>query len=407
MTGALLALLVAADPCGPVVRTASQPKAAAAYAKVAGEELLRGAREAAVIAWRRSAELSAPGSPAEATLAQLCAMDRARAAAEENDCVRVLSVVGAAVDGPESSEARALRTACESGSAREALLRLRGPADVARRTERRDRLTADLSAEAGWDSNATSSPTGGADDGVAVGLGVLTFRPLGADGPFAIAGGGYRKQLIHGASDVGLATATVGWDQGLGPARVSLDYGLDYVALGGAPFLLRNRVTLLASVALGQARLSAEYAVRHELVFPDVARDDTGLRHAGELAGAVVLGPLAIELAGVASRGAGVTADRSYVEAGGELRAGFHRGSLSVDALVGARWRGYDAVDPDFAVLRKETQVELRLEADWAFDAVFAVFVAGEGRWVASSVPALSYPRAGLSAGLRVKVGLW
>ena len=80
---------------------------------------------------------------------------------------------------------------------------------------------------------------------------------------------------------------------------------------------------------------------------------------------------------------------------------------LDLEAALGARWRGFDAVDPDLLVLRQELQLDARVAASWELNASLALFVALEGRRVSSSVGALTYTRLGLSAGLRFSVGVW
>ncbi len=370
---ALSALVLAADPCATVERAAPDPALAAVYAQVAREEAGRGAREAAVVAWLRAAEHEAPNGEADVALAQLCAEGREAALT--------------------------------------ARLRLEPATPRAPRAETNGRLAFELAAEAGYDSNATLVPltTGFAHDGFAAGTALVALRPFGADGPFLITGGGYRKQLVFPQSDVGLATGTLGWDQRLGPVRATLDGGLDYVVLGGLPWLLRPRASASVLARFGQGFAGATYTLGHEALWATAARSDTGLRHWGEAEAGVAVGAHVLAVAVVAQRTSASVPERSSTEAGAELRetARSPDGKKVFEVALGARWRGFDAVDVDLQALRQEAQLDLRMLFELALDPSLAGFVALDSRMVFSSVAELTYARTTASAGLRLKVDLW
>ena len=106
---------------------------------------------------------------------------------------------------------------------------------------------------------------------------------------------------------------------------------------------------------------------------------------------AIILASHLLELSAVVHRTLGTTADRSSIEAGGELRWVVRPlAHVDVEAAVGARWRGFDAVDVDLLVTRQEVQLDAHLGTAWELNENLRLFVALEGRRVSSSVAALT-----------------
>lgn len=458
----LLPLLLAMGPCDPIDRVAPDPALASVYAKVAREEERHGAHEASVAAWRMAAQLEPPGGPAEQALRRGCtAFERGQDLFNRRDCPHALPLLRAARGGPDDAEAALLEGICaweladdagaiaalgvargdpqllptaelflgllslRQGDSRAALAQMRSAArsdsealrstaaQLIRLADRKDRLVVEAAVEGGYDSNALAVAfatvlPGGADDGFVAATAGVTFRPLADSGPFLLVGGGYRKQALFSQSDVGLGTGTLGWEVELGRVRASLDYGLDFVSLGAAPWLLRQRGTVRALAVFGPTILSGEYSLRHEALWAESVKADSGLRHAARLSASLLFANQVLELSAVFTRALGTTADRSSIEAGGELRW-LLRPSARVDleAALGARWRGFDAIDPDLLVMRREVQLDARLGANLALNQNLSLFIALEGRRVSSSVGALTYTRLEASAGLRFSMGVW
>ena len=468
MTLPLLAMLLAADPCAPLERSAPDGALAAIYARVAQEEERRGAREASATAWRAAAQLQPPGGPAEQALARHCreaeqatAFELGQQRFNAHDCRGALPLFRQARGGPEDAAAALLEGICaferaddagalaaltvaredpqlaetaelflgllalRQGDNHAALARIHTAASsdspalrstasqLLRLAARQDRLVLEAAVEGGYDSNALLAAhatvlPGAAQDAFAAGTASVTFRPMADSGPYLLVGGGYRKQVRHPQSDVGLATGTLGWEVKLGPARASIDYGLDFVSLGATPWMLRQQGTLRGLVPLGAALLSLEYALRYEELWPESVRDDSGLRHAGRAGASFHLSHHLLEVSALATRTVGVTAERSSIEAGGELRWVVRPlARLDFEAAVAARWRGFDAVDPELGAKRQEVQIDGLLGANVELTRSLTLFVVLGVQRVASSVGALTYTRLNASGGLRFSLGVW
>lgn len=458
----LVTLVLAAGPCAPVERRAADARRSQLYAKVARGEAGRGATEASVVAWRLAAQLE-PNEDGEAgqALRRLCSFEQAEALFAAGDCRSARPLLTAARGGPDDAPAALLDGICafeqgddaaalgaltvasadplladtaglflgllalRRGDSRTALARLdaasgaQSPAlrstaaQLLRLAGRKERLIIDAAAEAGYDSNASlvAFPTvlpGGADDGYAAVTAGLTLRPLGDEGPYLLMGGGYRKYGRFGPSDVGLATGTLGWELEVWRLRASVDYGLDFVALGGAPWLLRQRGTARAVLPLGALLLSAEYLLRHDALLAQSALAETGFRHAGRLALSLRAGPQTLEVAGVITRMLATTAERTSTEGGAELSWQVRAlPRLTVEAGVSVRARVFDAMDPELLATRRDVQLEAQLGADFELTAALRLFAVFEGRRLWSSVPALTHTRLAASAGLRLSLGVW
>lgn len=465
MIAALLPALLAVSPCAPVERAASNEGLAAVYAQVAQEEEAQAAWEAAAAAWRSAAALESAGGTADLALKRLCAQEQAELDFEAGldrfqagDCPAALPRLEAARSGVDAAAASLLEGICEyelgkdtraaaafaaagalpalrptsnlylglialrRGDESEATERLRAasvePGDGLRslagpllRTA--ERVVIDGALEGGYDSNATLGacptvlPCGG-DDGLASATVNLSVRPLRSNGPFLSVGGGYRKYARLSAFDVGLASGSLGWALAMDRVWASIDYGLDFVSLGAAPWLLRNRGTVRLLLAIGRFAVSAEYALRYDDLLAVDAQGYTGIRHAARLAVAVQLGVHLVELSGLLIRVQAAAPERASLESGGELRW-TARPDPRWEVLVatGARWRGFDAVDPDLGVARAELQLDGQLRVDFELTANISPFVVVEGRRIFANVDALSYTRLSATAGVRLWLGVW
>ncbi len=463
----LLSLLLTVDPCAKVAAAArTDPKLAGIYARVAKEEELQGASAAAAQAWARAAALEKPGGEAQRALARLCT--EARAAGEferavtlfsERRCAEALPLLVAARAGPQGASAALLQGIClleardtrgataalevarqdpaladtaqlylslssmESGS-EDPRPRLRAlaagnsalrstAAELLRLADSDRALTLDAELAGGFDSNASLNPfptvlPGGADDGFAALLATLGARPWGAHGPYFSIGAGYRKYVRIPSADVGLATGTVGWQLDRARWRASLDYGVDFVALGAVPWLLRNRGTLRGELRAGFLTLAAEYALRHDLMLVDPVRDYTGLRHAVRVSGAAPVSRHLLELAGLFQHSGAPTPERAFVEAGAEVRAVFElRQSLVLQTAVAGRWRKFSALDPDLGVVREEGQLDVSTRADQDLTEQLALFLLLEGRLLATNAAGIGHTRLAATLGVRLAMGFW
>ena len=133
-----------------------------------------------------------------------------------------------------------------------------------------------------------------------------------------------------------------------------------------------------------------------------------GLRHAVRLAAAVRLGAQSLEVSGLLTRTLALAPERSSLESGAEVRWRAQvLAPLELEVALGARWRGFDVVDPDLGVIREELQLDGQLRADFELSDHLAIFIGLDARRVIANTASLTYSRLGASAGVRFSLGAW
>jgi tetratricopeptide (TPR) repeat protein len=272
------ALLAETGLCGPVTPEATRdPAAAAPYVEVAEAEQAAGNRETALVAWRevlrkdprhaRAREAlealcrEEPASPgAAALLSGLSLFERGEDAAAEvafREALAEPELVDTAsfflglmtLREGRTSEAEAFFDAA-AASSDEGLARHARELRVRAAREGRVALSVRLGGE--YDSNVDLAPDGtrrqaGSADGVGTGLVELRLRPWGQRGPYARVSGHHRGHLSYRDFDLAGAGGALGWAH-VGPAlQLSTEYGFDFLALGGTPYLLAHRLEASAS----------------------------------------------------------------------------------------------------------------------------------------------------------------
>lgn len=450
-----------AGPCAPVTAAEPDGAAAEAYRTVADTELARGDLDTAAVAYREAAARDPHDARSRAALARLCADAHGPdpfadgvARLEAGDPAGALRALRGAHGGGAPSPAvallegichydlgedeeaeRLLRAAEVAPAHRDAarlylgLLRLRagdareaatlfdaaaasGPSlarvagDLGRLARRDGRLVVSLLAESAWDSNVTLAPAGATPGPEADGAGALSaaalWRPRGRNGPYARATAALSQQLSLGAFDVSALDGAVGWQQRFRRLTVAAEYDLGSRTLGGARFLTAQR--LLASAVWtrrGGAALSASYAARLE-DYAGAYEDYSGVVHRGEVRVSWPLGDVArLALAYGAARDLADAAALSYAEHGprAELRVALgDRVRLGVEA--GAALRSYDAVDDALGARRDDTLLDAAALAELDLGDHLTARVALQGRFAASTTPALEYEKLVPSVGL-------
>jgi len=291
--------------------------------------------------------------------------------------------------------------------------RLSASATSLSRVARRDgRLVASALAEVGYDSNVSLLPdgtvtAGGAGDGYSLTTGGLFGRPFGASGPFGRLIGQYRKQFQLADYDLGYGGVAAGYRLGRTGRYLAVEYGYDFLALGGAPYSSVQRLAADARIARGAFALGATYAARWEAFWPASTAAYSGTRqdvdveaswHVAEVSAAA-----AYHLAVDGTRDPAL----SFVENGvmGLLRVG--AGGQSRATLAGSFIaRSYDAPDPDLGVQRNDRYFDLAIGGERDLSDHWTGRVTLTGRRAVSDVAAFDYTKLTASIGLAYSGGL-
>jgi tetratricopeptide (TPR) repeat protein len=276
------------------------------------------------------------------------------------------------------------------------------------------RVVVSALSEVGYDSNVELVPDGtvmpgaGADGGALLAAGV-TGRLFGAAGPYLRVGGLYRKQFVISTFDVGQAGGALGARLAGRTADVTAEYGYDFVALGGAPYLTAHRLLALGHASFGDTTVAASYAARLESFETNATAPYSGLRQAAEARVSRLLEPRA-------RVGVGYRAERNDTRHDSALSYVEH-GPLALAELVPTpetriffegrfSWRPYDAVDPDLALRRQDRYLEGYFVAEIDLGRAWTARLTAMGRRAFSNVVDFRYTRLATSLGLVYTFGV-
>lgn len=452
MSPGLLVAALLAEPglCGPVTPDASpDPAAAAPYVEVAEAEQATGDRETALVAWREVLRRDPRNARAHAALRALCREHSSPQPVpspvprEEKAAAALLSGLSLFERGEDEGAAVAFREALaepelvDTASFFLGLLALRegraseagtffqaaaasSDAGLARRAEelrlragREGRVALSVRLGSEYDSNVDLAPDGtrrqgGSADGVGTGLAELRLRPWGQRGPYARVSGSYRGHLRSHDFDLGGAGGALGWEH-LGPAlQVSAEYGFDFLALGGAPYLLAHRLQVAARAPVGPVVLDASWAVRREDFREALYAGYAGWRNTARLE-AEWSPTESLTL----SAGWSAGHLRTYDLALGFLEQGPHAGlrlrprpGLRVLAEAGYTWRGYQNFDNPLGARREDDSLDASAVVEWDVSARWSLQASVGWRGASSNVSELSYGRFVGGLGLAWSRGL-
>ena len=472
IAAALLALGLGAgvDACAPVDPAPRPDAAAAAEYRAVGEgERRAGVKDAAAAAYRSALALDPGDAAARSALSALCVEQRSASAFERG--VRLMDAghrAGAieafeeARAGGEDPSAALLEGIClyeegDDGRARPLLLaadRDVGTRDSARfflglialregrsreaaalleasaadrhlgplalglaRDARRDgRLVLSMLLEGGYDSNVDLTPDGtrGAANTGDEALGataVVRATPFGASGPYARLTGDLRQQAQYTPLDLLGGGIAGGWQAGHGGRFVLAEYGYEYRAMGGAPYLSAQRVVAggrLALVPSGALSAGAVWSARWERFLAAVDAGYSGLRQVAEAD--LALEPTRRFTARVAwhvGRDAANDPALAWWETGPRAAV---RLEVTRDLRLGceAAWwrRTYDAVDPSLGVRRADDLLDISALLEWDVAAEWTIRASLLGRRAFSNVAAFEYTKVVPMIGLAYTVGL-
>jgi len=466
VTGALLALLLAAtDPCAPVTLAATpDPAAAALYRQAGDEERSAGSQVTAAVAYRTAASLDPADAISRGALQELCARPVARegpfeeglrqmearawgaAAASFSQARRDRGDPSAALlegicDYQLGDDARAeplLRLAEARPEHQElarfylGLIALRAgaatraaalfaqassntvlgvlAADLSRLARQDARLVVTLAAQAGYDSNVTLVPSGstGQGDGLLALAGTVLYRPTGPSGPYLRGSGQLRHQLQLGAYDAAGVEAAAGWQFLRDGSGLLGEYAYAYATYGGSPYLSANRLTGAGWTTAGGLTWSARYAAQLEDYRSATLAGFAGLLHHAELRAALPIG--AGGWVGVGwglSRDAAQLGITSYTEQGPRLDLRLLVSPrLWIGAVAGIAWRGYDAVDATIGVTRSDRTLAGSALVEYDLGSGWMARASLEGRAATSNAPAFEYDKLVPMLGISWQLGL-
>jgi hypothetical protein len=453
----LALLLAAADPCAlPRPAAAQDPATAQAYLEVAESEA---GRPAALEALREALRLDPGNARAQAAFQAACRagddrFERARARMDAGDRAAAIALFEQIrADGP-SPPAALLEGIClyelDQDAAAETLLleaagdeqtadparfylgllaRRRGEqaeaerlfASVAQggssvasqaqrvlRESRGEELAAvSLIAESGYDSNVSLSPSTAPLGGTGLGslAAALLLKPV--SGMFVRASGYYRAQPALPDYNLGALGGAVGYALRSGPRQLAAEYDYDFVALGNAPYLPANRLALSGWWEVGAVSLGAAYAVRFENYRTSVTNPFSGTAHRPQLSALFHLGGTAwAEIGYHLERDLAAYPETSYLEHGPSAGLRLSSGRWRAAAQASAAFRGYDAVDPELGVQRKDVLLDADLLGEYDLAPRWTLRLVVGGHDDISNVSALSYLRGYVTLGAAFAAGL-
>ncbi|MCY1073298.1 hypothetical protein [Archangium lansingense] len=438
------ALLAQPGLCGPVTPLATpDPAAAALYVEVAETEQAAGDRETALIAWREVLRRDPRNARARKALKSLCQSDTAEEQAEAA-AASLLSGLSLFERGEDKAAAVAFHEALsepelvdtasfflgvlalregrasEAGtffnaavvSSDEGLARRAEELRLQAAREGRVALTVRLGSE--YDSNVDLAPDGtrrqgGSADGVGMGLAELRLRPWGQRGPYARVSGNYRGHLRFHGFDLAGAGGALGWAH-LGPVlQLSAEYGLDYLALGGAPYLLAHRLQGAARAPVGPVVVEGSAAVRREGFLDATYEGYSGWRSTARLD--VEWSPTeSLTVSAGWSGGLLRTYDLAlgFFEHGPRagLRLGLRPG-LRILGDMGYSLRGYQNFDNPLGARREDGSLDAGAVLEWDVARNWSVQASVGWRGASSNIPELAYGRFTGGLGLVWSRGLY
>ena len=452
-----------ATPCGPVTPAPSaDPALAAVYLEEGQSELARSNFEAAAVALSLALSFdgSLEGAPAlrqraclslgerslekvdalmdagrwADALAALSSLPLAPPAARallEGVCLFQLGdddaskeALGRAVKDPaHEADARVLLSliALRRGSARAAEEQLRALehggrelggslSSLLRQASRGGALIARASVFGGVDSNPALAPMGG--EGPPSGLigftGLVQLAPWGAVSPYARLAAGGREYPGLSVLRTFIGVGTLGMQLGRGGDRIAVDYSLDGVLFGIAPYAVTHGPRVEGSLQLGPVLVFAEWMLRFERFLPVDAQIFSGLRQDAALGATAALpAGFSVEAAWDVVRDVAQSRELSLLEHGPRMSVGWTRGRVRAAAGATLDWRSYDAFDPDLGVQRADVRVRPSVRVEVDLTQWLSVFVAGDASVVESNAEAVRSVRFAGTGGVQLWAGAW
>ncbi|WP_257462201.1 hypothetical protein [Archangium lipolyticum] len=445
MSPGLLVAALLAEPglCGPVVSEASpDPAAAATYMEVAEAELAAGDRDTALVAWREVLRRDPSNARALAAFESLCR--QTSPAREDEAAASLLSGLSLFEQGEDGAAAAAFQEALtapelvDTASFFLGVLALReghaseagsffdaaaasSDAGLARRAEalrllaaREGRVALSVRLGSEYDSNVDLAPDGtrrqgGSADGVGAGLAELRLRPWGQRGPYARVSGSYRGHLRLRGFDLGGAGGSLGWAH-LGSAlQLTAEYGFDFLALGGTPYLLTHRLQVAARAPVGPVVLDGSWAVRREDFQDAVYADYAGWRSTARLdAEWSPVEPLTLSAGWYGAWLRTYELALGFLEHGPRVELRLRpRPGLRFLAEVGYTLRGYQNFDNPLGIRREDGYFDAGALVEWDVAAHWSLQASVGWRGASSNVAELSYGRLVGGLGLVWSRGLY
>ncbi len=468
MIAMLLALLVAADPCAPVVPAAAdEPGAASTYRAVAESELARGATGSAVIAFQGALARDPSDGASRDALRRLCSaspappredpyreglrrMDdgdwsgaaaafRTARAGEAGASAALLEGICRYEMGDDDEAAPLLREAAaypphreeaqfylgllalRSGSSSEAAALFdaasanpalgRAAADLGRLARRDGRLVVSVFAESGWDSNVNLAPSGAplgppASDGLYGLSGTGLFRPNGPEGPYFRLSGFTQDQASLSAFDFRGYDAAAGWQLGHGDRALIAEYDYGARTFGGASYLSAHRFLASGWIRAGATLLGASYFARLESYAPTWDRF-SGTLQRGEARASWMAAPR-VRLGVAYGAGRDVARDPvlTWVEQGPRAELRVAVGRLWLGADVAVTWREYDTFDPTLGARRSDRYLDGTAFAEVDLAANWTARFALMARNAWSNVAGFGYDKVVPTFGVGYTLGL-
>lgn len=422
------ALLAESGLCGPVTPGGPpDPAAAAPYVEVAEAEQAAGERDTALVAWREVLKRDPRNARAKAAVKSLCGDADAREEAAAASLLAGLKLLelgadAAAADAfldalaaPELADTASYFLgvlALREGRSAEAGLYLdeavaSSDAGLARRAEelrfraaREGRVALSVRLGSEYDSNVELVPDGtaqqgGSGDGVGAGAAELRLRPWGDNGPYARVFGNYRGHLRFHGFDLAGAGGALGWGHLGTRLQLSAEYGFDWLALGGTPYLLAHRLQVAARAPVGPVVLEASLAGRHEDFREDAYSGYSGWRGTARLdAEWSPTEPLTLSAGWYGGLLRTYELSLGYVEHGPRAEARLRlRPGLHVVGEVGYTLRGYQNFDNPLGARREDGYLDAGAAAEWDVAANWSLRASVGWRGASSNVSELSYGR--------------
>jgi Tfp pilus assembly protein PilF len=449
------ALLAESGLCGPVTPEGPpDPAAAAPYVEVAEAEQATGDRETALVAWREVLRRDPRNARARAALKVLCretpaasrpsARPGGNTAPHEDEAAALLSGLSLFERGEDEAATASFRQAlaepqlADTASFFLGLMALRegraseagtffttaaasSDAGLARRAEelrlragREGRVALSVRLGSEYDSNVDLAPDGtrrqsGSADGVGLGLAELRLRPWGQRGPYALISGQYRGHLSFHDFDLAGAGGTLGWAHLGSAVQLTGEYGFDFLALGGSPYLRAHRLQVAARAPVGPVVLDGSWAVRRE-DFQDTAYAGyDGWRNTARL-DAEWSPAESLTLSAGWSGGYLRTYDLAlgYLEHG--PRAGLRlrlRPGLRFVGEAGYTLRDYENFDNPLGARREDGFLDAGAALEWDVSRSWSLQASVGWRGASSNIAALSYGRFVGGLGLVWSRGLY
>lgn len=234
------------------------------------------------------------------------------------------------------------------------------------------------------------------------------WTPLGPVSPYLRLAAGGREYPGLSALRTLTGVGTLGFQAGRGGDRVALDYSLDGVLFGAAPYAVTHGPRLEGSLQFGQLLLFAEWMLRFETFLPDDAAVFSGLRQDAAVGVSSVLpSGFSFELAWGFTRDDARQRELALIEQGPRFSLGWARGRTRAMAAAELEWRIYDLFDVDLGVQREDVRFKPSVRVEFDVTDWLSVFVAGDAGVVSSNVEAVTSLRFTATGGVQLWAGLW